>query len=228
MHGSVYSLSIPFLTSRVVHRLALPLHLFSRQSLRSTLPTTRLFSRIMSATNSSSTTSSKAESSIASEFLSFINQSPSHFHATAAACRLFEQAGFTRLREKDDWTDQLKPSGSYFYTRNQSSLIAFTLPHTYTPPYNHSATASSATPSSHPFLILAAHTDSPVLKVKPVSKVTKSGYLQVGVECYGGGLWHTWSTQHSLSHTLPLCLPAARLSCKLLYVSWLCTGSTAT
>ena len=39
---------------------------------------------------------------------------------------------------------------------------------------------------------MGAHTDSPVLKVKPVSKIKGSGYMQLGVECYGGGLWHTW------------------------------------
>lgn len=33
---------------------------------------------------------------------------------------------------------------------------------------------------------------SPCLKLKPVSKSTKSGYLTVNVETYGGGLWHTW------------------------------------
>ncbi|WVZ82851.1 hypothetical protein U9M48_030063 [Paspalum notatum var. saurae] len=26
----------------------------------------------------------------------------------------------------------------------------------------------------------------------PVSKVTRGGYLEVGVQTYGGGLWHTW------------------------------------
>ena len=31
-----------------------------------------------------------------------------------------------------------------------------------------------------------------ILQVKPLSKVNKSGYLMVGVECYGGGIWHTW------------------------------------
>lgn len=42
------------------------------------------------------------------------------------------------------------------------------------------------------FNITAAHTDSPCLKLKPVSKVVKSDFREVGVQLYGGGLWHTW------------------------------------
>lgn len=40
--------------------------------------------------------------------------------------------------------------------------------------------------------MIAAHTDSPCLKLKPKSASTKSGYLMVNVQLYGGGLWHTW------------------------------------
>lgn len=42
-------------------------------------------------------------------------------------------------------------------------------------------------------MIAAAHTDSPCLKVRPCSKVpAKAGTVQLGVNTYGGGLWHTW------------------------------------
>ena len=62
--------------------------------------------------------------------------------------------------------------------RNQSSLLAFTIPQRWKP-----GTGVS---------IVATHIDSPNLRIRPISKRTKEGYLQVGVETYGGGIWHSW------------------------------------
>lgn len=41
-------------------------------------------------------------------------------------------------------------------------------------------------------ILMPGHTDSPNLKVKPNAKRSESGCVMLGVECYGGGLWHTW------------------------------------
>ena len=73
----------------------------------------------------------------------------------------------------------MEPAGKYYYTINHSTLVAFTVGGKYAP--------------GNGFTILGGHTDSPNLKVKPVSKKTGAGnVVQLGVECYGGGLWHTW------------------------------------
>ncbi|KDQ64874.1 hypothetical protein JAAARDRAFT_28525 [Jaapia argillacea MUCL 33604] len=114
----------------------------------------------------------------ATKFLSFVNGSPTPFHAVQNAAIRLEKAGFRKIREKDDWEKEISACGKYYFTRNQSSLVAFTIPQKW----KQGAGLS----------IVATHVDSPNLRVRPVSKRSKVGYLQVGVETYGGGIWHSW------------------------------------
>lgn len=111
------------------------------------------------------------------DFIDFVNASPSPFHVVHEASHRLERAGFERISEKDEW--HLKRKGKYYFTRNGSSIVAFVIGDSY----QHGKGG---------FSIVGAHTDSPCLKVKPVSKKEQVGYLEVGIQLYGGGIWHTW------------------------------------
>ncbi|XP_063900467.1 uncharacterized protein LOC135120041 [Zophobas morio] len=110
------------------------------------------------------------------EFINFLNSSPSPFHAVQEAKQLLEKAGFIEIKEHNKFI--LKSLGKYFLIRNGTSIIAFALGGNYS--------------KGSGFNIIAAHTDSPCLKLKPISKIVKHNYCAVGVQTYGGGLWHTW------------------------------------
>ncbi|XP_028791681.1 probable aspartyl aminopeptidase isoform X1 [Neltuma alba] len=114
--------------------------------------------------------------SVVSDLIGFLNASPTAFHAVDEAKKRLQSAGYEQLSERDDW--KLAAGKKYFFTRNHSTIVAFAVGKKYV--------------AGNGFHILGAHTDSPCLKLKPVTKVVKGGYLEVGVQTYGGGLWHTW------------------------------------
>ena len=125
---------------------------------------------------------------VAKELVEYLNKSWTAFHATKNAEEMLKKAGFVKLDEDKSWSSSssnsnsnppLKPNGKYYVVRNQSCIVAFCLGGEYVP--------------GDGFHIIAAHTDSPCPKLKPVSKrKERAGCIGVGVQPYGGGLWHTW------------------------------------
>ena len=111
------------------------------------------------------------------ELLSFLDASPTPFHAVKSMRCLLDDAGFIFLDESSHWN--LEAGKGYYSTRNGSSIIAWRQP-----------TDSHGFESGIRFT--GAHTDSPCLKVKPQPELLKQGYFQLGVEVYGGVLLNPW------------------------------------
>lgn len=112
----------------------------------------------------------------AEDLIAYIDRSMTPFHAVAETVRRLEAEGWTALDERQAW--QLAPGDRCYVTRNGASIIAFQL--------------GQRSPAISGARMIGAHTDSPVLKLKPRASYTKQGYRQAGVEVYGGVLWHTW------------------------------------
>ena len=109
------------------------------------------------------------------ELIDFIKKSPSCYHVIHNIAAELEEAGYEQLNEAKEWT--LHKGGRYFVTRNQSSLIAFTLPEE----------------TLGGFLICASHSDSPTFKLKSNYEMTVDDrYLKLNVEKYGGMICSTW------------------------------------
>jgi len=108
--------------------------------------------------------------------LKFLQQSPTPFHAVETMSAMLDKAGFVRLDEADSW--KLEKGAAYYVCRNDSSLVAFR--------------TGKQDVTRHGVRITGAHTDSPGLKIKPNPEVSRQGYLQLGVEVYGGALLQPW------------------------------------
>jgi len=108
------------------------------------------------------------------DFAAFLKASPTAFHAAANMARHLDEAGFTRLREGDDW--HLETGRGYYVVRNGSSIVAF----------------RNAAPAAAGIRLIGAHTDSPCLKIKPRPERVKEGYFQLAAETYGGVLLNPW------------------------------------
>ena len=109
------------------------------------------------------------------DLLTFIDQSPSPFHAVDTLAKTLSAAGYARLSESSPW--HLAPGGKYFVTRNGSSLLAFRIPRA----------------DFTGFLFSASHSDAPTFRVKENAEMEgPDGYLRLNTEGYGGMLCAPW------------------------------------
>lgn len=111
----------------------------------------------------------------ADDLAAFIAASPSSHHAAAHVADRLVDAGFTRLTEDAAWASH---AGGRFVVVRDGAVIAWVVPA--------GATAATAV------RVFGAHSDSPGFKLKPKPTTGKLGWLQAGVEIYGGPLLNSW------------------------------------
>lgn len=108
------------------------------------------------------------------QLLTFLDSSPTPFHAARNLAAALAAAGFIEIKETDAW--QLESGCGYYLLRNDSSILAWRQPDNF----------------SAGLRMVGAHTDSPCLKVKPNPEIYRFNYQQLGVEVYGGLLMNPW------------------------------------
>ncbi|KAL0225119.1 hypothetical protein RCL1_003031 [Eukaryota sp. TZLM3-RCL] len=123
-------------------------------------------------------------SELPSDFLqrlsSFIDSCHSTYHCVASVRSELLSSGYYELSlTASHWN--LQAGNKYFVTSGQSTLFSF-------------AIGSQFNPDSSKFSLVASHSDSPALKIKPkaVIKSSPANVTQLTTSVYGGPLTHTW------------------------------------
>lgn len=104
----------------------------------------------------------------------FVDASPSPFHARETAADVLRGAGFSHVDERDPWPTG---PGRWFLVRGGSLVAWSTL---------------GEREAHDPFRVVAGHTDSPNLRVKPHHDLTFEGVSVLALEPYGGPLLESW------------------------------------
>ncbi len=106
------------------------------------------------------------------ELFSFIKTATCSFTGVKEIKRILLEKNFLELEENEIWN--LENGQKYFVTRNDASIIAFTL-------------------GSHDsFNITCTHIDTPSFSIKPKNAIYEKNYLKINVTPYGGLLNYAW------------------------------------
>ncbi len=120
----------------------------------------------------------KSFTDCAASLMSFIEKSPTAFHAVENISKRLDEIGYTRLEESGKF--DIVRGGKYYVTRNRSSIIAFEIP-------------KEKGDTTDSFMICASHSDSPMFKIKSNGEITALGnYTKLNTEKYGGMIMSSW------------------------------------
>lgn len=108
------------------------------------------------------------------DFQSFLGSSPTSWHAVQEMGNRLASLDFIPLDPKEKWHLEL---GKSYFVSHGGTLAAFSLP--------------KQTPKRA--AIVATHTDSPALKIKPLPEIQKDHMTLLGVEVYGAPILATWA-----------------------------------
>lgn len=109
------------------------------------------------------------------DLLNFLAAAKTQYHAVRKLKEMLDKEGFKELNEEE--TYELNPLEKYYIIRNSSSIMAFKTPKDINDTY---------------LKIVASHTDSPTLKVKPNNKLILDQYSSLNVEVYGGPIYSSF------------------------------------
>lgn len=105
--------------------------------------------------------------------LRFLQNGKTQFHVAALAKEFLDAHNFTQISDRENLAELA--AGRYYLAPFSSIVIPFV-----------------KGGQSTQVRIACAHTDFPMLKVKPNPELKKQGYLQINVEPYGGLIKETW------------------------------------
>lgn len=106
------------------------------------------------------------------ELFPFIETATCSFTGVKEIKKELQEKGFVELEENETW--DLNPNQKYFVTRNDASIIAFTLG------------------ENESFNITCTHIDTPAFMIKPKNTIYEKNYLKINVMPYGGLLNYAW------------------------------------
>ncbi len=107
------------------------------------------------------------------DIIEFLKKGTCTYTVTEKIKEILKKENYQELFEEKEWH---LTNGKYFVTRNDASLIAFSIGKEYQSSFN----------------IITTHSDTPALMIKPQNELYENNYLKINIAPYGGLLNYGW------------------------------------